>query len=114
MVVPLWVVPLRHRQEVFENTPEKGTTMKNVDGPAVRLVDETGERLTELLPDVLAIELGQIAALCREGLMALSVEAGWPPLGRSWPRRPTRCAGRGTREIPSAAMCGAVRHRRRW
>ena len=50
--------------------------MKNVDGPAVRLVDETGERLTELLPDVLAIELGQIAALCREGLMALSVEAG--------------------------------------
>ena len=76
MVVPLWAVPLRHRQEVFENTPEKGTTMKNVDGPAVRLVDETGERLTELLPDVLAIELGQIAALCREGLMALSVEAG--------------------------------------
>ena len=75
-MVPLWVVPLRHRQEVFENTPEKGTTMKNVDGPAVRLVDETGERLTELLPDVLAIELGQIAALCREGLMALSVEAG--------------------------------------
>ena len=75
-MVPLWAVPLRHRQEVFENTPEKGTTMKNVDGPAVRLVDETGERLTELLPDVLAIELGQIAALCREGLMALSVEAG--------------------------------------
>ena len=32
--------------------------MKNVDGPAVRLVDETDERLTELLPDVLAIEAG--------------------------------------------------------
>lgn len=50
--------------------------MKNVDGPAVRLVDETDERLAELLSDDLAIELGQIAALCREGLMALSVEAG--------------------------------------
>ena len=23
VVVPLWAVPLRHRQEVFENTPEK-------------------------------------------------------------------------------------------
>ena len=50
--------------------------MKNVDGPAVRLVDETDERLAELLPENLAIELGSIAALCREGLMALSVEAG--------------------------------------
>jgi putative transposase len=50
--------------------------MKNVSGPAVRLVDETDGRLRELLPESLAIELGQVAALCREGLMALSVEAG--------------------------------------
>ena len=50
--------------------------MKNVDGSAVRLVDETDERLAAVLPDHLAIELGRVAALCREGLMALSVEAG--------------------------------------
>ena len=50
--------------------------MKNVSGPAVRLVDETDGRLRELLPESLAIKLGQVAALCREGLMALSVEAG--------------------------------------
>ena len=50
--------------------------MKNVSGPAVRLVDETDERLAELLPESLAIEFGRVAALCREGLMALSVEAG--------------------------------------
>ncbi|MEE8375202.1 MAG: IS256 family transposase [Acidimicrobiia bacterium] len=50
--------------------------MKNLDGPAVRLVDESDERLAGLLPEGLAIELGSIAALCREGLMALSVEAG--------------------------------------
>ena len=31
--------------------------MKNVSGPAVRLVDETDERLAELLPESLAIEL---------------------------------------------------------
>ncbi len=50
--------------------------MKKVDGPVVRLVDETDERFAELLPEDLAIELGQVAALCREGLMASSVEAG--------------------------------------
>lgn len=50
--------------------------MRNVDGPAVRLVDETDERLTELLPDGLAIQLGGITELCREGLMAVAVEAG--------------------------------------
>ncbi|MCP4962556.1 MAG: hypothetical protein GY925_25210, partial [Actinomycetia bacterium] len=32
--------------------------------------------LAERLPESLAVELGSIAALCREGLMALSVEAG--------------------------------------
>ena len=50
--------------------------MKKVDGSAVRLVDETDGRLAAVLADGLAIELGQVAALCREGLMALSVEAG--------------------------------------
>jgi putative transposase len=50
--------------------------MKNVDGSAVRLVDETDERLAELLPDGLAVQLGGIAELCREGLMAVAVEAG--------------------------------------
>lgn len=50
--------------------------MKNLDGPAVRLVDETDVALCERLPESLAIELGSIAVMCREGLMALSVEAG--------------------------------------
>ena len=50
--------------------------MKNVDGPAVRLVDETDATLAELLPDDLAVQLGGIAELCREGLMAVAVEAG--------------------------------------
>lgn len=50
--------------------------MKNVDGPAVRLVDETDAMLGELLPDGLAVRLGGIAELCREGLMAVAVEAG--------------------------------------
>jgi hypothetical protein len=39
--------------------------MKNVDGSAVRLVDETDEtdeRLAAVLPDHLAIELGRVAA----------------------------------------------------
>jgi transposase-like protein len=50
--------------------------MKNVDGPAVRLVDETDAALAALLPDGLAVQLGGIAELCREGLMAVAVEAG--------------------------------------
>ncbi len=50
--------------------------MKNLDRPAVRLVDETDERLAEVLPENLAIELADVAAVCREGLLALSVEAG--------------------------------------
>jgi hypothetical protein len=50
--------------------------MKNLDGPAVRLVDETDATLAELLPDGLAVRLGGIAELCREGLMAVAVEAG--------------------------------------
>ncbi len=50
--------------------------MKKVDGSAVRLVDEADEWLAVVLGDHLAVELGEIAVLCREGLMALSVEAG--------------------------------------
>lgn len=50
--------------------------MKNVDGPAVRLVDETDAALAAVLPESLAIQLGGIAEACREGLMAVAVEAG--------------------------------------
>lgn len=49
--------------------------MKKVDGPAVRLVDETDAALAAM-PDVLAVTLTDIAAACREGLMAVAVEAG--------------------------------------
>lgn len=50
--------------------------MKKLDRPAVRLVDSTDEHLAEVLPAELAVELGEIAGLCREGLMAVAVEAG--------------------------------------
>ena len=50
--------------------------MKNLDRPAIRLVDSTDEHLAEVLPPELAVELGGIAQLCREGLMAIAVEAG--------------------------------------
>lgn len=49
--------------------------MKNVDGPAVRLVDETDAALAGV-PAELAVTLSDIAAACREGLMAVAVEAG--------------------------------------
>lgn len=49
--------------------------MKNVDGPAVRLVDETDLALAAM-PVELAVTLTDIAAACREGLMAVAVEAG--------------------------------------
>jgi len=50
--------------------------MKTTDGRGARLVAEIDERLAELLPENLVLELGSVAAMCREGLMALSVEAG--------------------------------------
>jgi putative transposase len=50
--------------------------MKKVDGPAVRLVDATDETLAGVLPETLAVTLGGIAEACREGLMAVAVEAG--------------------------------------
>ncbi len=50
--------------------------MKKVDEtPAVRLVDESDVALAGL-PDELVVTLGGIAELCREGLMAVAVEAG--------------------------------------
>lgn len=50
--------------------------MKKLDRPGIRMVDSTDEHLAELLPPDLAIELGGIARLCRQGLMAAAVEAG--------------------------------------
>ncbi len=50
--------------------------MKNVDGPAVRLVDETDQALAAMLPESLSVQLGGIAEACREGLLAVAVEAG--------------------------------------
>ena len=49
--------------------------VKNVDGPAVRLVDDT-EAALAAMPTELAVTLVDIAAACREGLMAVAVEAG--------------------------------------
>jgi transposase-like protein len=49
--------------------------MKNVDGPAVRLVDDTETALAQM-PSELAVTLVDIAVACREGLMAVAVEAG--------------------------------------
>ena len=49
--------------------------MKKVDGPAVRLVDGTDAALAGV-PAELAVTLVDIAAACREGLMAVAVEAG--------------------------------------
>lgn len=76
MVVPLRAVPVRHRQEAFHNDlKEEDHLMKNVDGPAVRLVDETDVALAGV-PAELVVTLTDVAAACREGLMAVAVEAG--------------------------------------
>jgi transposase-like protein len=42
----------------------------------VRLVDESDAALAAVLPESLAVKLGGIAEACREGLMAVAVEAG--------------------------------------
>jgi hypothetical protein len=76
VVVPLRAVLIGHRQEVFHNDLKKGNhLMKNVDGSAVRLVDDTETALARM-PSDLAVTLVDIAAACREGLMAVAVEAG--------------------------------------
>src|SRR4051794_41240293 len=49
--------------------------MKKVDGPAVRLADATDAALAGV-PGELAVTLVDVAAACREGLMAVAVEAG--------------------------------------
>src|SRR4051794_26585838 len=49
--------------------------MKKVDGPAVRLVDRTDAALAGV-PAELAVTLRDVASACREGLMAVAVEAG--------------------------------------
>jgi len=49
--------------------------MTKVDGPAVRPVDATDAALAGV-PAELAVTLEDIAAVCREGLMAVAVEAG--------------------------------------
>ena len=49
--------------------------MKKVDGPAVRLVDEADAALAGV-PGELAVTLVDIAGACREGLLAVAVEAG--------------------------------------
>src|SRR3954451_5383053 len=49
--------------------------MKKVDGPAVRLADATDAALAGV-PGELAGTLVDIAGACREGLMAVAVEAG--------------------------------------
>lgn len=48
--------------------------MKNVDGPAVRLVDKTDAALAAM-PTESAVTQTDIASACREGLMAVAVEA---------------------------------------
>jgi transposase-like protein len=56
--------------------------MKNVDGPAVRLVDEVDEQAVEGLPDEVQLALVGIAESAREGLLALGVTAGLAVLGQ--------------------------------
>ena len=92
--------------------------MKNVDGPAVRLVDATDEKIAEFVPDELAVTLGGIAEACREGLMAVAVEAGLATalaimaeeadgLCGAWNARdPERCHERGGTTPTSVVMGG--------
>jgi hypothetical protein len=64
------------RQEVFQNDLREGDhLMMKVDGPAVRLVDATDAALAGV-PAELAVTLRDIAGACREGLLAVAVEAG--------------------------------------
>jgi transposase-like protein len=70
-------VPEWHRQEVFHNyLKERDHLMKNLDGPAVRLVDELDGGEIDGLPGEVQLALAGIADAAREGLLALSVTAG--------------------------------------
>src|SRR5436190_22416355 len=91
--------------------------MKKVDGPAVRLVDATDAALAGV-PGELAVTLTDIAAACREGLMAVAVEAGLATamaimaeeaagLCGAWNARdPERCHVRGGTTETSVPMGG--------
>ncbi len=49
--------------------------VKKADGLAVRLVDDTDAALAAM-PGELVVTLSDVSAACREGLMAVAVEAG--------------------------------------
>ncbi|MCP4307804.1 MAG: hypothetical protein GY788_23605, partial [bacterium] len=75
MVVPLGGAGTAS-QEVFETQlMEENHLMKNADGPAARLVDETDVALAGVPAD-LVVALADIAGVSREGLMAVAVETG--------------------------------------
>ena len=67
--------------------------MKNVDGPAVRLVDELDDDVVDGLPDEVQLALVGIADAAREGLLALGVTTGMAVLAEML-------------ELDRAALCG--------
>jgi putative transposase len=67
--------------------------MKNVDGPAVALVDGADDEIVAGLPDEVRLALVGIAEAAREGLLALSVTAGMAVLGELM-------------ELDRVALCG--------
>ena len=67
--------------------------MKNVDGPAVRLVDELDDDVADGLPDAVQLALVGIADAAREGLLALGVTAGMAVLAEML-------------ELDRVALCG--------
>ena len=105
-MVPLRAVPVRHRRECFQQLlRERDHLMKNVDGPAVRLVDAGDEMLASVLPETLAVQLGGIAEACPDGLMAVEAAAlcgGWNA------RDPRRSHERGGTTPASVVMGGQL------
>ena len=91
--------------------------MKKITGPKVRLVDPTDVALAGV-PAELTVTLANVAAACREGLMAVAVEAGLATamaimsdeatrLCGGWNARdPQRCHERGGTTPTSVAMGG--------
>lgn len=67
--------------------------MRNVDGPAVELVDGADDETVAGLPDEVRVALVGIAEAAREGLLALSVTAGMAVLGELM-------------ELDRVALCG--------
>lgn len=93
---------------------ERDHLMKKLDRPAVRLVDSVDERLTDLLPADLAIELGGIARLCREGLMAVAVEAGMATAMAMMRTETDSLCGTWNARDPERTHVRGGLHRRRW